>query len=74
MSLSYIVLLTAFYVDNGPNLPVWKLLPTIAFWSGPGIIGLPLVARGLLRHTHVLADLRATVRAARTALVVGAAG
>jgi len=74
MSVSYIVLLTAFYVDNGPNLPVWKLLPTVAFWIGPSIIGLPLVARAVLRHTHVLADLRDTVRAARTALVVGAAG
>lgn len=28
MGLSYIVLLTAFYVDNGPRLPVWDHLPT----------------------------------------------
>jgi hypothetical protein len=27
MSLSYIVLLTAFYVDNGPKLPLWDRLP-----------------------------------------------
>lgn len=67
MSLSYIVLLTAFYVDNGPNLPVWKLLPTIAFWIGPGLIGAPLVARALLRHTHLIDDVRATIRAATTA-------
>ena len=24
--------LTAFYVDNGKNLPLWKELPEIAFW------------------------------------------
>jgi hypothetical protein len=73
MSLSYIVLLTAFYVDNGPNLPFWKLLPTIAFWIGPSIIGLPLVARALLRHAHTIADIRATVGAATTALAIGGA-
>lgn len=49
MSLSYIVLMTAFYVDNGPHLPLWNRLPTIAFWIGPSIIGLPLVARALIR-------------------------
>ena len=28
MGLSYILLLTAFYVDNGKSLPLWKdLLP-----------------------------------------------
>lgn len=48
MSLSYIVLLTAFYVDNGPRLPLWERLPTIALWIGPSLIGLPLLARALL--------------------------
>jgi len=61
LSLSYIVLLTAFYVDNGPRLPLWNRLPTIAFWLGPSIVGLPLLARVLLRHTGVLADLRVAV-------------
>lgn len=50
MSVSYIVLLTAFYVDNGPRLPLWNRLPTIALWVGPSIIGLPLLARALVRH------------------------
>jgi len=59
MSLSYVVLLTAFYVDNGPRLPLWNRLPVIAFWIGPGLIGLPLVARALLRYAHPAADLRA---------------
>ena len=60
MSLSYIVLLTAFYVDNGPRLPLWDRLPPIGFWVGPSLIGLPLLARALPRHTRVLGDLRAT--------------
>ncbi len=68
MSLSYIVLLTAFYVDNGPKLPVWDRLPTIAFWVGPSIIGLPLLARALLRHGRAASDIRASLRAAAAAL------
>src|SRR5262245_37950326 len=59
MSASYIVLLTAFYVDNGPRLPLWKELPPLAFWVGPTLIGAPIVARALVRHTHVRRDLRA---------------
>lgn len=31
MGLSYIVLLTAFYVDNGKSLPFWKDLPAISY-------------------------------------------
>jgi hypothetical protein len=53
MSLSYIVLLTAFYIDNGPKLPLWDRLPTLAFWIGPCAIGLPLVLRTLLRRGRV---------------------
>ena len=68
MSLSYIVLLTAFYVDNGPKLPLWDRLPTIVFWVGPSIIGLPLLARTLLRHGRAASDLRASARAAGAAL------
>ena len=30
MGLSYILLLTAFYVDNGKNLPLWKEQPQVA--------------------------------------------
>jgi hypothetical protein len=50
MSASYILLLTAFYVDNGKNLPVWKTLPHLAYWLLPSAVGLPLVARALARH------------------------
>src|SRR5512146_796898 len=48
MGLSYILMLTAFYVDNGKNLPLWKELPTIAYWTLPSIVGLPLIVRALL--------------------------
>jgi hypothetical protein len=50
MGLSYILLLTAFYVDNGKSLPLWKELPEWAFWVLPGAIGAPIVIHALLRH------------------------
>jgi hypothetical protein len=49
MALSYIAMLTAFYVDNGPRLPLWKLLPPTAFWFLPAAAGLPLLIRTLRR-------------------------
>jgi hypothetical protein len=68
LCLSYIVLLTAFYVDNGPRLPLWNRLPPIAFWVGPSVLGLPLLARALPRHTRVPRDLRASAGALRQAM------
>ena len=50
MGLSYIVMLTAFYVDNGKNLPLWRELPQWAFWVLPGVIGVPIIVYALLRH------------------------
>jgi hypothetical protein len=50
MGLSYILMLTAFYVDNGKNLPIWRELPQIAFWLLPAAIGIPLIVRALMRH------------------------
>jgi len=52
MGLSYVVLLTAFYVDNGPHLPVWDRLPAVAYWALPSLVGLPLLARALRRHAR----------------------
>jgi hypothetical protein len=49
MATSYILMLTAFYVDNGKNLPLWRELPQIAFWFIPGTIGFPLMAYYLVR-------------------------
>jgi hypothetical protein len=59
MSLSYIILLTGFYIDNGPKLPLWDRLPTLAFWIGPAAIGLPLVTRTLWQRRRSARDLRA---------------
>jgi len=50
MGSSYIFLLTAFYVDNGKNLPLWKELPQIAFWVLPAAVGVPLIVYTLARH------------------------
>jgi hypothetical protein len=50
MGASYIVMLTAFYVDNGRNLPLWKELPPIAYWTVPALFGVPIIARVLARH------------------------
>ena len=47
---SYILLLTAFYVDNGRNLPLWNRLPSIAYWLLPSAIGVPLIFRALRVH------------------------
>lgn len=54
MGVSYVIMLTAFYLDNGRNLPVWKELPPMAFWLLPGAIGMPLILHALLRHPLVL--------------------
>jgi hypothetical protein len=50
MGFSYILLLTAFYVDNGPHLPVWEHLPVWTYWVAPSLIGLPILFWALLRH------------------------
>jgi hypothetical protein len=50
MGLSYILMLTAFYVDNGKNLPFWREFPQIAFWLLPAGIGIPILLRSLLTH------------------------
>jgi len=53
MGLSYILLLTAFYVDNGGSLPLWRELPRIAYWLLPAAVGLPLIVRALVAHPLV---------------------
>jgi hypothetical protein len=50
MGASYVLMLTAFYVDNGKNLPLWKELPQIAFWLLPAGLGMPLILYALLKH------------------------
>jgi len=53
MGLSYILLLTAFYVDNGKNLPFWREFPPISFWFLPGAVGIPIVLYVVRRHPIV---------------------
>jgi len=50
MGSSYILMLTAFYVDNGKNLPLWRNLPHIAYWLIPSAVGIPIIVRSLLRQ------------------------
>jgi hypothetical protein len=49
MGGSYIALLTGFYVDNGPFLPLWNQLPHIAYWLLPSVVGVPLIWLALHR-------------------------
>lgn len=49
MGLSYIAMLTAFYVDNGPQLPVWNRLPHLTYWLLPIAIGGPVILWALHR-------------------------
>jgi hypothetical protein len=52
MGTAYLAMLTAFYVDNGPHLPLWDHLPTPAFWLLPTAIGAPIIARAISRAKH----------------------
>jgi hypothetical protein len=50
MGGSYIALFTGFYVDNGPNLPLWDRLPSLAYWVLPSLVGVPLILGALARR------------------------
>ena len=52
MGVSYVVMLTAFYVDNGPFLPLWSLLPPWMLWVIPSVVGAPLIARAMIRRSR----------------------
>jgi hypothetical protein len=52
MGIAYVAMLTAFYVDNGPHLPLWDQLPVLAFWLLPSAIGAPVIVRAILRAKH----------------------
>ena len=58
MAASFILMLTAFYVDNGKNLPLWRELPPIAFWLLPSAVGLPLIAYYIFRLPMVKHGIR----------------
>ena len=48
MGLSYVLMLIAFYVDNGKQLPLWKDLPHFTYWLAPLAAGLPFIVWALL--------------------------
>ena len=52
MGIGYTAMLTAFYVDNGPHLPLWDQLPVLTFWLLPAAIATPLIARAVARARH----------------------
>jgi hypothetical protein len=66
MGGSYIALLTAFYVDNGRQLPLWDRLPTFAYWLLPGLIGMPVIVRAQLRARGGCGSARRLARPGRT--------
>src|SRR5450631_3642320 len=49
MGIAYTAMLTAFYVDNGPHLPLWDRLPALAFWLLPSAIAAPIITRAIIR-------------------------
>ncbi len=51
MGCSYIFLLTAFYVETGDQLPLWRSLPPILYWILPAALGLPIIAYALMRRS-----------------------
>ena len=65
MGMSYILMLTAFYVDNGPRLPLVEHLPVLAFWLLPSAIGAPIIARAVMRARRA-ASGRVSARMQRT--------
>jgi uncharacterized membrane protein len=50
MGSSYTLMLIAFYVDNGPQLPLWRSFPHITYWMLPLVVAIPIVTWALLRH------------------------
>ena len=58
MGIAYTVMLTAFYVDNGPHLPLWDRLPTLAFWLLPSAIAAPIITRAIIRARNKAPALR----------------
>lgn len=58
MSLSYVVMLIAFYVDNGKQLPIWKDPPQSLYWLLPVAVAAPLIVWALLCHPLVRTSRR----------------
>jgi hypothetical protein len=63
MTSSYVLMLVAFYVDNGKQLPPLSYLPPWTYWALPLSISLPIILWALVRHPPE----RYTARRASTA-------
>jgi hypothetical protein len=50
MGSSFVLMLTAFYVDNGHQLPPLQYLPAWTYWALPTVVGTPLIAWAITRH------------------------
>jgi hypothetical protein len=50
MGSSYVLMLIAFYVDNGKQLPPLNRLAPWTYWIFPTLIGVPIITWALLRH------------------------
>jgi hypothetical protein len=48
MGIGFVAMLTAFYVDNGPHLPLWDRLPPLTFWFLPAVVGAPIITRAVM--------------------------
>lgn len=53
MGSSYVLMLIAFYVDNGKQLPPLNHLPHWTYWALPTFIGVPIIIWALVRHPLV---------------------
>jgi hypothetical protein len=60
MGTAYTAMLTAFYIDNGPHLPLWDHLPTPVFWVLPTAIAAPVIGRAILRARQPNRPLRSS--------------
>jgi hypothetical protein len=67
MGTAYVAMLTAFYVDNGPHLPLWDRLPTLSFWLLPSAIGAPIITRAIIHARARQIQIQIQIEPERTA-------
>jgi hypothetical protein len=56
MNLSFVAMMTGFYVDNGPHLPLLDDLPVVVFWLIPALAGVTLTAWSIRRAARMEAQ------------------
>ena len=71
---SYVVLWTAFYVDNAHLIPGLNRLPNLTFWVAPALIALPFLALSIWRFLPTAAALSATATSATDGVHCDGAG